>query len=141
MVYEERFANLADTKQGRREFLIAPKAIEFGELTGGRNFSEGQGSEGIRVYVTLRDAAGDPIKQAGRTEIELFDHMAGGKSVGKWSFDEKATAAAWSSVLNDYYYKFDCRWPKQRPQRRAIDSICAVYGASRRADPDRREAD
>lgn len=114
--YQERFANLADSTSARSGFLIFPKSIELGTLTGGRNFSGGQGDEGIRVYVTVRDAAGDPIKQAGRTEIELFDHSAGGKSVGRWTFDEKQTAAAWSSVLSDYYYKFDCRWPKQRPE-------------------------
>jgi cell division protein FtsB len=118
----DQIANLDATRANRRQFLVAPAKIELGPLTGGRSFDNRQGDDGLRVYVFLLDAAGDKVKQAGRTEIEAFDLEEGGRRLGRWTFDEKATAAAWLSALSSYYYVFDCPWQGAggRPRRNAV---------------------
>lgn len=116
----EQVAALQGTPAGRRELLVRPTELELGPLTGGRNFDDKQGDDGLRIYAVLKDAAGDRIKQAGRFEVELFDLEAGGRRLGRWTFDEKQTAEAWNSVLTNYNYILDVRWQDGVPARDAL---------------------
>lgn len=116
----EQVAALQGTPPASRELLVRPTELELGPLTGGRNFDDKQGDDGLRIYAVLKDAAGDRIKQAGRFEVELFDLEAGGRRLGRWTFDEKQAAEAWNSVLTNYNYVLDVRWQNGVPARNGL---------------------
>ena len=69
------------------------------------------GDEGLRVFVTPTDDAGDALKAAGVFTVEAFD-LAGPQPVklGTWTFDLAASRKLWSSFFNRFHYTLPCPW-------------------------------
>jgi hypothetical protein len=109
---EQRVGTLPTLPQDRLDELFTTHDIKFGKLTGGADLDPARpGHEGLKVYVTPIDRAGDEIKAAGTFTVEAFD-VSGTQpaTVGRWTFDDAAAREAWSSVLNRYNYVLTCPW-------------------------------
>src|SRR5699024_493680 len=69
--------------------LFTVAEVRIGRLTAVR-------PEGLKVYVTPIDAAGDVLKSAGTLTVEVFD-LARGQAplVGRWDFTTAGLAGQW----------------------------------------------
>ena len=92
--------------------LYVAVGLQFGHLTGGSDLDKpGPGDHGLKVAVVPTDQDGDPLKAAGRFDIDAFDLALGNDArIGHWSFDEAQARRCWINMLTLYAYVFDCPW-------------------------------
>lgn len=55
---------------------FAPVKIEIASLSGGANFDEKPGDDGVTVHLRLYDADGDTLKAPGRIRIQVTDNVS-----------------------------------------------------------------
>ena len=80
--------------------------LSFGRLTGGADLDRDKpGDEGLKIYVTPVDAAGDDIKAAGSFVVEAFDlKRESEQRIGRWEFVLEDAGKNWygQALLNTY---------------------------------------
>jgi hypothetical protein len=115
--FEEKVGTLPTLPRDRLAKLYTTHEIRLGKLTGGADLDPAKpGHEGLKIYVTPSDQAGDQIKTAGTFTVAAFDLSREDQpKIGEWKFDLDAARQAWSSVLNRYNYVLTCPWQDVRP--------------------------
>jgi outer membrane murein-binding lipoprotein Lpp len=100
----------------RLQKLFTAHGITLGKLTGGDDFDPAKpGDDGLKVYATPIDAAGQTIKAAGAFVVEAFDLAGEGNTrVGRWQFPVEQAPALWNGTLWRYEYVLPCPFD-QRP--------------------------
>jgi hypothetical protein len=109
---EQKVGTVPTLPQARLDKLFTTHDIKLGKLTGGADLDPAKpGQEGLKIYVTPIDQAGDELKAAGTFTVEAFD-VSGAQptTVGRWTFGAAAAREAWTSVLNRYEYVLTCPW-------------------------------
>jgi len=99
------------------EHIVAPQRLEIATLSGGRDFDQRPGDDGVRVFLKPIDKDGDAIKVAGDIRVDLFDlsEPAGSTLIGSVSFPVSEVHALWYGRFLTYHYTLDCAW--QRPPK------------------------
>ena len=104
--------------QAQLEKLFTVHGIQFGRLTGPADWdANSPGDDGLKLYVTPTDNAGQPLKAAGSFVVEAFDLAAGdGKTrVGRWEFPLDDAAKNWVGQATLYTYVLQAPW-QSRPE-------------------------
>lgn len=107
----------------RAEKLIAPVRLQFAPLTGGHDYDEKPGDDGITVYLQPVDADGHVIKAAGTITVQLFDLAApeGQQKLLEKHLDADAARQAWYGRLLTRHFTVPCPWADGRvPTHREI---------------------
>ncbi len=82
--------------------LFTVSTIDIGKLTSAR-------SDGLKVYVTPRDAQGDPLKSAGAITVEAFDLANKDKPLlGHWDFPAADAGKNWYESIIVRGYALTC---------------------------------
>ncbi len=96
--------------------LFVPKTIEIASRSGGANYDDLPGDDGITVYLRPRDADGDVVKVPGRIEIQLLDNsvLSTPRVIGVYTFDDPAVIRkAWHGKFATNHYSLRCSFPRQ----------------------------
>lgn len=110
--FEERIGTLPTLPQDRLDKLFTTHDLKLGRLTGGADLDpKTPGHEGLKIYATPIDQAGDALKAAGTFTVDAFDlSRETNPKIGHWTFDVAASRAGWTSVLNRYNYVLTLPW-------------------------------
>ena len=102
------------------EKLFTVHGLAFGRLTGGADLDEKKpGHEGIKVYITPTDAAGEKIKAAGSFIVEAFDLARSGEQrIGRWEYPIDDAHKNWfgGALLDTYILTGLWQTPPQHPE-------------------------
>ena len=103
--------------QDRLERLFTVHGIQFGRLTGSADWdSSTPGDDGLKVYITPTDGAGQQLKAAGSFVVEAFDLARGDNArIGRWEFPLDQAEKNWFGRALLYGYVLQCPW-QQRPE-------------------------
>ncbi len=96
--------------------IFVPEKIEILQLSGGDNYDESPGHDGVTVYLRPVDASGDALKVAGDIRVQLFDleNPPGETLVGECIIPAAEAAQSWYGSLMTYHFTIKCPW-KRRP--------------------------
>lgn len=93
---------------------FAPVKIELASFSGGADYDNQPGDDGINVYLRLRDADGDLIKAPGQIRVQLLDNsdLQSPKTIGVFSHSELADVRKlWNGKFGSYHYTIRCPFP------------------------------
>ncbi len=99
---------------GRPAGLFAPVKIEIASLSGGAEYDDKPGDDGVTVYLRPRDAAGDVVKVPGRITIQLIDNanLASPRRLGLYVFDDPGELGKlWHGKFATNHYTLRCPFP------------------------------
>jgi len=106
----------------RLKKLFYVQTISLGKYTGGADFDDKPGDDGIKVFLKPIDSNGDTIKAAGSVAVQLYDlaQPEDKTLIGeyKWSVDE--VAKAFSGGFIAYQFTFKCPWKSGPPVHKDI---------------------
>jgi hypothetical protein len=114
-------ADPPDTAQADATSSAAGEVVKIvlnRQLTGGKNFDEFQGDDGILVVVEPQNAAGEYVAQAAPVAVVVLDPYKSGQAayVARWNFDTvEATALLRKSLLGRGIF-LDLPWPNEPPE-------------------------
>jgi len=94
--------------------LFAPVSIEIASLSGGANYDDRPGDDGITVHLRPKDADGQVVKAPGRVTIQLLDNsdMAAPKVIAVCTVEKpEELRQAWMGILGTSHYSIRCRFP------------------------------
>lgn len=94
--------------------LYAPTELVFDPLTGGSNFDESPGDDGVTVYIKPLDRFGDPVKTPATVKIELID-LAGPRVIGRYQIGPEKLGEMWISALMTDHFAIKCPWQNGPP--------------------------
>jgi len=94
--------------------LFAPVRIEIASLSGGADYDDKPGDDGITVYVRPRDADGDAVKVPGTIRVQLLDNsnLGSPRVIGVYVFDDyQKNRKSWHGKLGTQHYSLKCPFP------------------------------
>ena len=94
--------------------LFAPVRIEIVSLSGGTDFDDKPGHDGVTVYLRPRDRDGDAVKVPGRIRIQLTDNsvMGAPRLLGVYRFDDPDDLRKiWHSRFGTMHFALKCPFP------------------------------
>jgi outer membrane murein-binding lipoprotein Lpp len=118
--HESSATTVPSLPQAQLEKLFTVHGIQFGRLTGPADWDPSSpGDDGLKIYVTPTDNAGQQLKAAGAIVVEAFDLAAGGNGenvrIGRWEFPLEDASKHWIGQALVYAYVLQVPW-QQRPQ-------------------------
>ncbi len=108
--------NLQGFGPDRPADLFAPVKLEIASLTGGANFDDKPGDDGVTVYLRLRDADGDTVKSPGQISVQLLDntHLEKPRVLGVYRIDDpERVRKAWYGKFGTQHYTLKCPFPPE----------------------------
>jgi len=111
---EQQIANLKELDPQRPVDLFAPVKVEIADLSGGADYDDNPGDDGVTVYLRPRDADGDIVKVPGRIKIELADRSVLGapRTLGVYLFDDpREMGKLWHGKFLTQHYTLKCPFP------------------------------
>ncbi|MCK4659434.1 MAG: hypothetical protein KAV82_07920 [Phycisphaerae bacterium] len=109
-----RLAEVQDLPTDLLSKLFTTRRLTIGKLTGGADYDDRPGDDGITVYLAPLDRDGDPVKAAGEIEVFLYDLTVPGqpRELGHYVINEPARLReAWYSGWMTNHYTIKCEWP------------------------------
>ncbi len=94
--------------------LFAPVKIEIASLSGGAEYDDKPGDDGVTVYLRPRDAGGDVVKVPGRITIQLVDNadLASPRRLGLYVFNDPGEMGKlWHGKFATNHYTLKCPFP------------------------------
>jgi hypothetical protein len=94
--------------------LFVPVSIEIASLSGGANYDEKPGDDGVTVHLRPKDADGQVVKIPGRITIQLLDNadMAAPKVIAVCEYEKPADLRRlWMGILGTNHYTIRCPFP------------------------------
>lgn len=85
--------------------------ISLGFLTGGANWDEKEGDDGLIVFLHPKDRDGDTIKWAGKVKFELFDLTQDEVVIMSWDFTAEETIKNWRTFPTGFHFKLPWKGP------------------------------
>lgn len=105
---ERDMANLRQISGERMDHLIRAERIELGRFTGGFDDDKDGRDDRLKVYLVLRDRAGDVVKAAGEVDLEIWDLAQAQQScLYRRHFTLAETASCWLGGFLADHYKFE----------------------------------
>lgn len=111
------------------QYLFTPQRLAIMPLSGGENYDEEAGHDGITVYLQPLDKVGDVLKVAGSIRVELFDlALTGGQTlVGRVEIPVSEAQKHWFGDLWTYHYTVKVPWIKENPPKNNQITIRATF--------------
>lgn len=102
--------NLRTWSSDRPADLFAPTRIEIASLSGGADYDDKPGDDGITVYIRPRDADNDVVKVPGRLEIQLLDNanLQSPRVLGVYVFEADKLRNLWHGRFMTNHYTLKC---------------------------------
>jgi len=94
---------------------FAPVRIEIASLSGGTNFDETPGDDGVTVHLRLYDADGDAVKVPGRVRMQATQSQGDSSPqiLAQCEFNKlEELRAAWHGRFGTSHYTFRCPFEK-----------------------------
>lgn len=110
----ETVANLEALGPDRPAALFAPVSVEIASLSGGDNYDDRPGDDGVTVHLRPHDTDDDVVKAAGRITIQMIDNtdMTAPRVVGVCTFDKpEDLRRRWHSRFWTNHYTLPCPFP------------------------------
>ncbi len=114
----EQLANLQAMDSSRPADLFAPVKLEIASLSGGANYDDRVGDDGVTVHLRLRDIDGDTVKAPGKITIQLVDNSTMGQPtvLGVYSFSSaEELRKTWHGRFGTQHYTLRCPFESQGP--------------------------
>lgn len=95
--------------------LFAPTAIEIASLSGGANYDDKPGDDGVTVHLRPKDADGQVVKVPGRIRVQLLDNsdMSSPKVVAVCEHqDPEELRKLWMGIFGTNHYTIRCPFPE-----------------------------
>lgn len=111
---EQQVRTLQTFGPDRPVSAFAPTAAELLPLSGGANYDDQPGDDGISVYLRLRDSDGDPVKAPGQVRVQLLDNtdLTNPTVVGVYLFTDIAELRRlWHGRFGGQHYALRCPFP------------------------------
>ncbi len=108
--------NLNKWGQDRPADLFAPTKIEIASLSGGHNYDERPGDDGITIYLSPKDADGDIVKVPGRIEVQLLNNtdLKNPKIIATFIFEAEKLRESWHGRFLTNHYTLKCPFPPKQ---------------------------
>ena len=109
----------------RKADLFAPVKLEIASLSGGAEYNDRPGDDGITVYLRPRDADGDVVKVPGRMKVQLVDNTDIGspRVLGVYAFEDlNEVRKTWHGKFGTQHFTLKCPFPPgvQLPKTRRV---------------------
>ncbi len=89
--------------------------IEIASLSGGSDFNDKPGDDGVTIHLRPKDADGQVVKVPGRITIQLLDNtdMAAPKIIAVCKFEKPdSLRTLWMGILGTNHYTIRCPFPE-----------------------------
>ena len=113
----DQIKNLRGVASERSADFYRPVAIEIASLSGGANYDDQPGDDGVTVHLRLRDAGGDAVKVPGRISVQLLDTSVPGSPgvVGLCVFDDPSDVGGmWHGRFGTGHFSLRCPFSSER---------------------------
>lgn len=110
----EQILHLQGFGPDRPVALFAPVRLEIVSRSGGDDYDDRPGDDGVTVYVRVRDIDGDVVKAAGSFSVQLLDDsdLSAPKLIGVYRFDDTETLRrAWYGMFGTGHFTLKCPFP------------------------------
>lgn len=114
---QDQHKNLGGMTDEHSANFFRPVAIEIASLSGGANFDDRPGDDGVKVHLRLRDADGDLVKVPGRISIQLLDISVPGSpvAVGLCVFDDASELGGmWHGRFGSGHFTVRCPFSAEK---------------------------
>lgn len=107
---QRQVENLKQFDKSRPVDLFAPSEIEIASLSGGANYDNRPGDDGVNVYLRPLDADGDVVKVPGRITVKLTDpEPSTPRSMGVCVVDDaEGLRKSWYGRFGTDHYTIKC---------------------------------
>ena len=97
--------------------IFYPVKIVIDSLSGGYDFDNQPGDDGVVVYLRPVDSEGDTLKVAGEIHIQLYDLAAAAHQtlLGEYKIPVEQARKLWYGKLMTNHYTIRCPWPHNPP--------------------------
>ncbi|MGE3181537.1 MAG: hypothetical protein AB7N71_07900, partial [Phycisphaerae bacterium] len=125
---QDRIEAGAGARQSPDKFF-APVDLVIDSLTGGTDFDNQPGDDGVSVYLRPVDRDGDALKVAGDVRIELLDlaNSPGGRIVGRYEISAEELSGMWVGKLLTNQFIIKCKWQGAPPQHSELTVRVSFY--------------
>ena len=102
--------------------LFYPERLIIDPLSGGANYDNKPGDDGVTVYVQPVDKDGDVIKVAGDIRIQLYDLAAppAQNLIGEYFVSVEQVGKLWNGKLFTSHFSIKCPWPSGPPKHAEV---------------------
>lgn len=104
--------------------LFAPTHIEIASLSGGADYDDKPGDDGVTIHLRLRDQDGDAVKVPGLIKVQLLDNadLSSPRVLGVYVFDDvEKLRRMWHQRFGTEHYTLKCPFsPGVVPTERTI---------------------
>jgi hypothetical protein len=136
---EQQTETLKGFGPDRKADLFAPVKLEIASLSGGANYDDKPGDDGITVYLRPRDADGDVVKVPGRMKVQLVDNTNIGspRVLGVCAFEDlNEVRKTWHGKFGALHFTLKCPFspgvelPKSRRVLVSAEFLDLLSGAT-----------
>lgn len=110
----QQIENLQGFDPRRPADLFAPVKIQIQSLSGGADYDDEPGDDGVTVYLRPLDRDGDVVKTPGRIQIQLLDNnnLSQPRLIAVYDFDDPAALRRlWYGSFGTNHYTLKCPFP------------------------------
>ncbi len=106
----------------RWERAFRPVDVRIATRSGGANYDNKPGDDGVTVYLQPIDRDGDVVKVAGEIRIQLYDLAAapGRQLIGEYRVPAEECGSHWYGKLLTQHFTVKCPWPSGPPEHSNI---------------------
>lgn len=113
---EQSSGTVPTLPQARLDMLFTVHKVDIGRLSGGADLARDGGfDEGLKLYLTPVDAAGDPLKATGKVIVCAFDLGNPPVLLGEWTFTADQLKQQWVGFRIIYSFVLELPWQKVPP--------------------------
>jgi len=136
---QKQMDNLKGFSPDRPIDMFAPVKLEIASLSGGADYDDMPGDDGITVYLRPRDADGDVVKVPGRMKVQLMDNTDIGspRVLGVYVFNDlNEVRKTWHSKFGTQHFTLKCPFrpyielPKSRKVMVSAEFVDLLTGAT-----------
>jgi hypothetical protein len=115
---QQRLTQARAIKPEQLKHIYYPERLEIASLSGGENYDDKPGDDGVTVYLRPVDRDGDIVKVAGDIRIELYDLavQTGQNRIAECFVPYDRARELWYGKFMTNHYTIRCPWPGAPPQ-------------------------
>ena len=111
---DRQIVNLQTFEANRPANLFAPVKLEIASLSGGADYDDRPGDDGVTVYLRPRDTDGHIVKAPGAIRVQLLDNsdLNNPRVIGVYDFtDPETIRKSWYGKFGTSHYTLKCPFP------------------------------
>jgi len=109
--------------------IFYPEKLVIDRLSGGADYDNKPGDDGVTVYLRPVDKEGDGIKVAGDITIQLYDLAAPPEQnlVGEYKVPVEQAINLWHGKFLTNHFTIKCPWPPSRAPKHPEVTVRAIF--------------